>query len=165
MNQRISSSILDMLFYLWLCSKSSESVCSLWFLRRICLRESFHIKQCCNLWLIHIFSHAKSSLFSRLFIKFFRSFLVNCFCQSYSLSTMICTWLSTLDHHVSKMLYIYLLWVLFATKEHLWSDFLFEWFVIFFHASFIFSLSHFFLKSDHELLLLSTWSLNIHASK
>ena len=106
-----------MLSHLWLCSKSSESICLLWFLRRICLEESFHIKWCCNLWLVHIFSHAKSSLFSRLFIKFFRSFLVNCFCQLYSLSTMICTQLSTLDHHVSKMSYIYLLWVLFATKD------------------------------------------------
>jgi len=89
----------------------------LWFLRRICLEESFHIKRCCNLWLVHIFVHAKSLLSSRLFVKFFRSFLVNCFCQLYSLSTMICTQLSTLDHHVSKMLYIYLLWVLFATKN------------------------------------------------
>ncbi len=106
-----------MLFHLWLCSKSSESVHLLWFLRRICLEKSFHIKRYCNLWLVHIFSHAKSSLFSRLFVKFFCSFLVNCFCQSYSLSTMICTRLSTLDHHVSKMLYIYLLWVLFATKD------------------------------------------------
>jgi len=116
-NQRISSSILDMLSHFWLCSKSSESIHLLWFLRRICLEESFHIKWCYNLWLIHIFSHAKSSLSSRLFIKFFRSFLVNCFCQSYSLSTMIHTWLSTLNHYVSKMLYIYLLWVLFATKD------------------------------------------------
>ena len=117
MNQRIFSSILDMLFHLWLCSKFSESVHSLWFLRRICLEKSFHVRRCCNLWLVHIFSHAKSSLFSRLFIKFFRSFLVNCFCQSYSLSTMIRTWLSTLDYHVSKMLYIYLLWVLFTMKD------------------------------------------------
>ncbi len=117
MNQRISSSILDMLFHLWLCSKSSESIHLLWFLRRICLEESFHVKWCCNLWLVHIFSHAKSSLFSRLFIKFFCSFLVNCFCQSYSLSTMISIQLSTLDHHVSKISYIYLLWVLFATKD------------------------------------------------
>ncbi len=106
-----------MLFHLWLCSKSSKSVCSLWFLSRICLEKSFHIKQCCNLWLVHIFSHAKSLLFNRLFVKFFCSFLVNCFCQSYSLSTMIHTWLNTLNHHVSKMLYIYLLWVLFATKN------------------------------------------------
>ncbi len=106
-----------MLFHFWLCSKSSESIHLLWFLRRICLEESFHIKRCCNLWLVHIFSHAKSSLSSRLFIKFFCSFLVNCFCQLYSLSTIICTQLSTLDHHVSKMLYIYLLWVLFATKN------------------------------------------------
>ncbi len=106
-----------MLSYFWLCSKSSESIHLLWFLRRICLEESFHIRRCCNLWLIHIFSHAKSSLSSRLFIKFFRSFLVNYFCQSYSLLTMIHTWLSTLDCHVSKMLYIYLLWVLFATKD------------------------------------------------
>ncbi len=117
MNQRISSSILDMLFHFWLCSKSSESVHSLWFLRRICLEKSFHIRRCCNLWLIHIFSHAKSSLSSRLFVKFFCSFLVNCFCQSYLLSTMIHTRLNTLDHHVSKMSYIYLLWVLFATKD------------------------------------------------
>ncbi len=106
-----------MLSHLWLCSKSSESICLLWFLRRICLEESFHIKWCCNLWLIHIFSHAKSSLFNRLFIKFFYFFLVNCFCQSYSLSTMIHTWLNTLNHHVSKMSYIYLLWILFATKD------------------------------------------------
>ena len=106
-----------MLSHFWLCSKSSESVHLLWFLRRICLKKSFHIRQCCNLWLVHIFSHAKSSLSSRLFIKFFHSFLVNCFCQLYSLSTMICTQLSTLDHHVSKMSYIYLLWVLFATKD------------------------------------------------
>ncbi len=106
-----------MLFHFWLCSKSSESIHLLWFLRRICLEESFHIKRCCNLWLVHIFVHAKSLLSSRLFVKFFRSFLVNCFCQLYSLSTMICTQLSTLDHHVSKMLYIYLLWVLFATKN------------------------------------------------
>ncbi len=106
-----------MLSHFWLCSKSFESVHLLWLLRRICLEESFHIKWCCNLWLVYIFSHAKSSLFSRLFIKFFRSFLVNCFCQLYSLSTMICTQLSTLDHHVSKMSYIYLLWVLFATKD------------------------------------------------
>ncbi len=106
-----------MLFHFWLCSKSFESVHSLWFLRRICLEEFFHIKRCCNLWLIHIFLHAKSSLSSRLFIKFFCSFLMNYFCQSYSLSTMIYTWLSTLDHHASKMLYIYLLWVLFATKD------------------------------------------------
>ncbi len=106
-----------MLSHFWLCSKSSESICLLWFLRRICLKKSFHIRRCCNLWLIHIFSHAKSSLFSRLFIKFFCSFLVNCFCQSYSFSTMIHTWLSTLNHHASKMLYIYLLWVLFATKD------------------------------------------------
>ncbi len=117
MNQRISLSILNMLSHLWLCSKSSESIHLLWFLRRICLEKFFHIKRCCNLWLIHIFSHAKSSLFNRLFIKFFHSFLVNCFCQSYSLSTMIHTRLSTLDHHVSKMSYIYLLWVLFATKD------------------------------------------------
>ncbi len=54
---------------------------------------------------------------------------------------------------------------MFSTSECLWSDFLSRWFVILFHASFIFSLSHFFLKFDHELLLLSTWSLNIHASK
>ena len=106
-----------MLFHFWLCSKSSESIYSLWFLCKICLKKSFHIRRCCNLWLIHIFSHAKSSLFSRLFIKFFRSFLVNYFYQSYSLSIMIHTWLNTLDHHVSKMLYIYLLWVLFATKD------------------------------------------------
>ncbi len=106
-----------MLFHLWLCSKSSESIHSLWFLRRICLKKSFHIKQCCNLWLVHIFSHAKLSLFNRLFIKFFHSFLVNCFCSLYSLSTMICTWLSTLDHYASKMSYIYLLWILFATKD------------------------------------------------
>ncbi len=106
-----------MLSHFWLCSKSSESVHLLWFLRRICLKKSFHIRQCCNLWLVHIFSHAKSSLSSRLFIKFFHSFLVNCFCQLYLLSTMIHTWLSTLNHHVSKMLYIYLLWVLFTTKD------------------------------------------------
>ncbi len=106
-----------MLSHFWLCSKSFESVCLLWFLRKIYLEKSFHIKWCCNLWLVHIFSHAKSSLSSRLFVKFFHSFLVNCFCQSYSFSTMIHTQLSTLDHHVSKMLYIYLLWVLFATKD------------------------------------------------
>ena len=106
-----------MLFHLWLCNKSSESIHLLWFLRRICLEKSFHIKRCCNLWLVHIFLHAKSSLFNRLFIKFFCSFLMNCFYQLYSLSTMIHTWLSTLDHHVSKMLYIYLLWVLFAMKD------------------------------------------------
>ncbi len=106
-----------MLSHFWLCSKSSESVCLLWFLRRICLKKSFHIRRCCNLWLVHIFSHAKSSLSSRLFIKFFRFFLVNCFCQSYSLSTMICIQLNTLNHHVSKMSYIYLLWVLFAMKD------------------------------------------------
>ncbi len=106
-----------MLSHFWLCSKSSELIHLLWFLRRICLRKSFHIKRCCNLWLVHIFSHAKSSLFSRLFVKFFHSFLVNYFCQSYSLLTMIHTQLSTLNHHASKMLYIYLLWVLFATKN------------------------------------------------
>jgi len=106
-----------MLSYFWLCSKSSESVCFLWFLHRICLKKFFHIRRCCNLWLVHIFSHAKSLLFNRLFIKFFHSFLVNCFCQSYSLSTMIYTQLSTLDHYVSKISYIYLLWVLFATKD------------------------------------------------
>ncbi len=106
-----------MLSHLWLCSKSSESIHLLWFLHRICLKKSFHIKRCCNLWLVYIFSHAKSSLFSRLFVKFFRFFLVNCFCQSYSLSTMICTRLSTLNYYVSKMSYIYLLWVLFVTKD------------------------------------------------
>ena len=106
-----------MLSHLWLCSKSSESVHLLWFLHRIYLEKSFHIRRCCNLWLVYIFLHAKSSLSSRLFIKFFCSFLVNCFCQSYSLSTMIHNWLSTLDHDVSKMLYIYLLWVLFAMKD------------------------------------------------
>jgi hypothetical protein len=106
-----------MLFYLWLCSKTSESVCSLWFLRRICLKESFHVSQCYNIWLVHIWSHAKSSLFSRLCVKFFCTFVVNCFCQSYSLSIIFHTQLSTLDHHVSKKLYIYLVWVLFATKN------------------------------------------------
>ncbi len=106
-----------MLFHLWLCSKTSESVHSLWFLRKICLEKFFHVSQCCNVQLVHIWSHTKSSLSSRLCVKFFHSFLVNCFCQSYSLSTMIRTWLSTLDHHVSKKLYIYLIWVLFATKD------------------------------------------------
>ncbi len=106
-----------MLSHLWLCSKTSESVYSLWFLRKICLKESFHVSQCCNVQLVHIWSHAKSSLFSRLCVKFFWIFLVNCFYQSYSLSTMIHTQLSTLDYHVSKKSYIYLVWVLFSMKD------------------------------------------------
>ncbi len=106
-----------MLSYLWLCSKTSESIYSLWFLRKICLKKSFHVSWCCNVQLVHIWSHAKSSLSSKLCVKFFCTFLMNCFCQSYSFSTMIHTQLSTLNYHVSKKLYIYLVWVLFATKD------------------------------------------------
>ncbi len=117
MNQRISLCILNMLSYFWLYSKTSESIHLLWFLRKICLEKSFHVSWCCNVQLVHIWSHAKSSLFNRLCVKFFCTFLMNCFCQLYSLSTMIHTQLSTLDHHVSKKLYIYLVWVLFSTND------------------------------------------------
>ncbi len=106
-----------MLSHFWLCSKTSESVYLLWFLRKICLEESFHVSQYYNVQLVHIWSHAKSLLFSKLYVKFFCIFLVNCFYQLYSLSTMIHTQLSTLDHHVSKKLYIYLVWVLFSMKD------------------------------------------------